>query len=120
MALTEVEIFHPIFKKGLDDAGFVQRTMTYYDKLTCIDNDMLLHFVKESQADHYNKLSERCDNPDERILEKVIENINQTSVLSTLKTEFEVENISFRTFFPKPEKRDHQTSAENLYKENKF
>lgn len=120
MALTKVEIFHPIFKKGLDDAGFVQRTMTYYDKLTCIDNDMLLHFVKESQADHYNKLSERCDNPDERILEKVIENINQTSVLSTLKTEFEVENISFRTFFPKPEKRDHQTSAENLYKANKF
>ena len=70
MALTEVEIFHPIFKKGLDDSGYIERTMAYYNKLTCIDNDMLLDFIKESQPDNYKKLAERCDNPDERIVEK--------------------------------------------------
>ncbi|MBD5554436.1 MAG: type I restriction endonuclease subunit R [Roseburia sp.] len=120
MALTEVEIFHPIFKKGLDDAGYIERAMVYYDKLACIDNEILLDFIKESQPDNYKRLSERCDNPDERILEKVIESIDETSVLTTLKTEFELENIPFRTFFPKPEKRDYQTTAEKLYKTNKF
>lgn len=30
MALTEIDIFHPIFQKGLDDAGYVNRMTTYF------------------------------------------------------------------------------------------
>jgi len=120
MALTEVEIFHPIFKQGLDDAHYIERTTANFDKELCIDKEMLLDFIKESQPESYKTLTERCDNPDERIIEIVIEKINSTSVLATLKTEFELENIQFRTFFPKPEKRDFETTAGKLYKLNKF
>lgn len=99
MALTEIEVFHPIFQKGLDDAGYVHRMTTYFNKLNCLDEEMLLTFIKKSQPDNYQKLQERCDNPDKRIIERVVEEVDSSSVLSVLKREIDIENLSFRTFF---------------------
>ena len=120
MALTEVEIFHPIFQKGLDDAGYVNRMTAYFNKINCLDEEMLLNFIKKSQPENYQKLQERCDNPDKRIIERVVEEVDSSSVLSVLKKEIDIENLSFRTFFQKPEKHAWVTDADKLFSENIF
>lgn len=120
MALTEVEIFHPIVQKGLDDAGYINRMTSYFNKLNCLDEEMLLTFIKESQPDNYQKLQERCDNPDKKIIERVVEEVDSSSVLNVLKREIDIENLSFRTFFQKPEKHAWVTDADKLFSKNIF
>lgn len=120
MPLTEVEIFHPIFKQGLDDSHYVERTSANFNKDTCIDEELLLTFIKNTQKDNYEKLLATYSDADKRIFDKVFETINNESVLYVIKHEIEVEGVFFSLFYAKPEKRGWDTDADRLYQENIF
>lgn len=120
MPLTEVDIFHPIFKKGLDDAHYVERTSSNFNKKTCIDEELLLRFIKTTQRDKYDSFHNIYRDADKRIVERVVEVIDSESVLFAIKNEIEVEGTLFNLFYPKPEKRDWDTDAGKLYNQNIF
>lgn len=120
MPLTEVDIFHPIFKKGLDDAHYLERGSSNFNKKNCLDEELLLRFIKATQKNNYEVLLNVYRDADKRIIDRVVETINSESVLYVIKNEIEVEGILFNLFYPKPEKRGWDTDADRLYQENIF
>ena len=78
--------FEDAIVKVLHDGGYEERKPSDFDKKLCLDSELFIKFVKDTQPESWEKLLE--DNTEEEILKKLVDKIENSSMIDVIRNRF--------------------------------
>jgi len=104
----------------LNSIGFNSIKYEEYDKDFCLLPEEFLSFIKESQPEEYQKLTDQFgESTDQNILKKLTNNIDKYGLIDTLRSPFSSRGVHLKTFIKQPKSKLNEDHV-NLYKTNRF
>ena len=95
--------FEDAIVKVLYDGGYEDRKPSNFDKSLCLDSELFIRFVKDTQPESWKKLLE--DNTEEEILKKLVDEIENSSMIDVIRNGFSIYDIEIYCAFFKPVNR---------------
>lgn len=118
--LTEnnFEISH--VTKTLVDNGYIERLPDNYNQELFLDTEILINFIKSTQADEWEKLQEQYpENIEDIFLKRVSGEVGKRGTLDVLRNGIKDRGTKFELAYFKPVS-GLNPEHEKLYKQNKF
>ena len=118
--------FEEWIEKSLLDNGY-HHSFTHsnefeskYDKDLCLIEEDVIHFIKTTQQEEYDKLFTQFDtSTDAHILNTIDRTISQRGIIDTLRGGIETRGCNFELVYFKPKSSLNEEHS-NLYSENRF
>lgn len=100
--------------------GYVLRDFNQYNRSDCLDEELLIKFLIDSQPEESEKLkSVHGDSFQEKILYRIINRIKTEGIIEVLRKGIIDTNVKLKLFYDKPVSEDNEKDSEN-YKKNIF
>ncbi len=107
--------FEDAIVKVLYDGGYEKRKPSDFDKKLCLDSELFAKFVEDTQPESWKKLLE--DNTEEEILKKLVDEIENSSMIDVIRNGFSIYDVDIDCAFFKPvNKKD--ADHEKQYQKN--
>ena len=91
-----------------------------YNRINCLHTSQLVDFIKKSQPEAWEKLSEIHNNSvEEKIIKRVNKEITNRGLIDVLRGEVTDAGVKIKLFYPKP-KSSNNPQIIDLYKLNQF
>ena len=123
---TELK-FEEYIEQNLLKNGYISLSKTIseeayekYDRINCLHTSQLIKFIKNSQPDSWDNLSEIHGSAvEEKVIKRVNEEISNRGLIDVLRGEVTDRGIKIKLFYPKP-KSSLNPEAIELYNKNQF
>lgn len=100
--------------------GYVARSATSYDKKLCMDTELLVKFLKETQAESWQNLVEQHGTDvEQNVLSRIDKEISERGLLDVLRKGVKDRGVKLDLVFFKPENDLNEESSKN-YEANIF
>ncbi|MBI5000026.1 MAG: type I restriction endonuclease subunit R [Euryarchaeota archaeon] len=100
---TSEKAFQNDIISHLTSTGYVRRTTENYNKSGCLDPELTLKFVKETQSKEWQKFVRMYkDQADEKFLVRLVKEIDRKGTIHVLRNGFKDVGCDFALFYPKP------------------
>ena len=109
------EDFEDAIVKVLHDGGYEERFPKDFDKNLCLDSELFIRFVKDTQPESWEKLLE--DNTEEEILKKLVDKIENSSMIDVIRNGFSIYDIEINCAIFKPVNKK-EPKHEKQYQKN--
>jgi len=109
------EDFEDAIEKVLLDNGYEQRFPKDFDKELFLDSELFIRFVKDTQPESWKKLLE--DYTEEEILKKLVDKIENSSMINVIRNGFSIYDIEIDCAFFKPVNKK-EPDDEKQYQKN--
>ncbi|MDB4604466.1 DEAD/DEAH box helicase family protein [Acidimicrobiia bacterium] len=123
---TEIK-FEEYIEKNLLNHGYISLSKNIsenlyenYDRVNCLHTSQLIDFIKNSQSEVWEKLSEIHGSlVEEKVIQRVNEEITNRGLVDVLRGEVTDRGVKLKLFYPKP-KSSLNPEALELYNKNQF
>lgn len=117
---TEKKLEDFIVNYLVSDNHYFKRDNSNYDKKLCLDSEILLEFLDETQKESIEKLKKRVGSEYKlEILNHIKKKIQENGILKALKSFIEIKGIRFYLAYSNPNNDANPSSLEN-YEKNKL
>ena len=117
---TENRFEGTVIEKHLKSIGFKSINFKQYNRELCLLPNEFLSFIKNSQPEKYESLTEQFgSNTDDTILKKLSESIGKHGLIHTLRNPLSSRGVHLNIFFRQPKSSLNPEHIE-LYNKNSF
>ena len=101
----------------LESTGYAKRDTANYNKSRCLDPELTLKFVMDTQPKEWQKFVRIYkEQAEEKFLYRLVKEIERKGTINVLREGFEDVGCSFRLFYPKPNNRKNPDLFEKFEK----
>lgn len=101
----------------LTSTGYMKRGTTNYHKSSCLDPELVLRFVKETQPKEWKKFERMYkDQAEEKFLIRLVKEIERKGTIHVLRNGFKDVGCDFILFYPKPNNKKNPDLFEKFDK----
>ena len=110
---TSEKAFQKDIIAHLTSTGYHERNKDKYNKNACIDPELTLKFIQETQEREWKKFQRIYkEHPETKFLTRLVKEIDNKGTIAILRNGFKDVGCSFQLFYPKPNnKKNHKKSG---------
>jgi len=82
---TEANFETEYVVSALKENGYVARDSSDYDKHLCLDTELVLEYIQETQAEKWSEYKDQRQDPEEKILKRISDQVRDRGVLDVLR-----------------------------------
>ena len=104
----------------LSNTGYVARNTKQYDKVTCLDVELVLKFIQATQPKPWKRFVDLYkDQAEQKFLYRLVNELNSKGTIEILRNGFKDVGCHFKMFYPKPN-NNKNLDLFDLYEANVF
>lgn len=101
----------------LISTGHIKRSSSDYNKASCLDPELTLKFIKDTQSTLWKKFETVYgDSSEQKFFYRLISEINEKGTINVLRNGFKDVGCYFKLFYPKPNNNKNQDLFEQFEK----
>jgi len=101
----------------LVSTGYKSRSTSCFNKATCLDAELILKFIKDTQEKTWNKFQKvYSEDAEKKFFYRQTTEIDKKGTINVLRNGFKDVGCKFELFYPKPNSKKNPELAENFEK----
>jgi type I restriction enzyme R subunit len=97
------------------DTGYIERSSSNYDRVSCMDIELTLNFIKTTQAEQWEKFeSIYKENAESKFFYRLVKEIESKGTIHVLRNGFKDVGAYFKLFYPRPNNNKNPELLENF------